>query len=271
MNTPITFNSDPKKLYFKTDTDWFFHILCLKGEMTFRLDHKTFNVTPQDFIILGSFLNISDIEYSDDFEAIGIQFEMKFYYNDPTRSNYESIGYLSLLNNPVLPLKGKDFYIVRDTMIYIRDRYNETNHPFHKELVGSYLKTHVLEVFGIHSKVFKITSPDSRAGYLMREFLRCLESDYILSHRNVKFYADKLSVSPHHLSDICKDISGRPATYWIDFFLMRVVHEKLRNKNLTLTQIADQLNFTSLSHLSRFIKRQTGLSPKILRDPANKK
>ncbi len=41
---------------------------------------------------------------------------------------------------------------------------------------------------------------------------------------------------------------------------LRLVEIRLLNSNFTLTEIADELNFTDVSHLSKTFKRYTGMS-----------
>lgn len=60
---------------------------------------------------------------------------------------------------------------------------------------------------------------------------------------------------------MCKKVSGKPATYWIDRFTTYEIARLLRRKEIPLKDIAMQLNFSSLSHLSRYVQRQMGMPP----------
>ena len=91
-----------------------------------------------------------------------------------------------------------------------------------------------------------------------------LENGDYTQNRSLGYYAEKLCITAHYLSDVSKMLSGQPATYWIERFTINDVMLRLLTKGTTLTDIADSLNFASVSYLSRFIKKQTGFSPSML-------
>lgn len=82
-----------------------------------------------------------------------------------------------------------------------------------------------------------------------------------MQHRDLPYYASQLCITPHYLSEICKKVSGQPATYWIDRFTLPEVTRLLRRKELSLTDIAEKLNFSSLSYFSRYVQKSIGMSP----------
>lgn len=44
-------------------------------------------------------------------------------------------------------------------------------------------------------------------------------------------------------------------------FSQSLVPEYLRDSRLSISQIADEMNFTSVSYFSRYCKKHTGMSP----------
>lgn len=48
---------------------------------------------------------------------------------------------------------------------------------------------------------------------------------------------------------------------WIDRFTIYEVIRLLRNKELTLSEIAEKLNVSSLSYFSRYVRKHIGVSP----------
>ena len=75
------------------------------------------------------------------------------------------------------------------------------------------------------------------------------------------YYAAFLCITPQHLSRLCRQASGHPASYWIDHFVFREAIRLLNRKELSFSEIAERLKFSSLSHFNRYFLRQTGLSP----------
>lgn len=100
----------------------------------------------------------------------------------------------------------------------------------------------------------------SRQETIFHEFARLVT----LSHgrqRRHKYYADKLNVSEHYLSIAVKQSSGIPAKEWIDRMVMTEIKMQLVHTDLTISQIASDLDFPSDSFLSKFFRRHVGMSP----------
>jgi YesN/AraC family two-component response regulator len=80
--------------------------------------------------------------------------------------------------------------------------------------------------------------------------------------RGLDFYADKLCITPKHLSKVIKAISDKPANDWIDEHVVLEAKALLKSTNMTIEQISDELNFPSQSFFGKYFKRVTGMSPK---------
>ena len=68
-------------------------------------------------------------------------------------------------------------------------------------------------------------------------------------------------IVPKYLSEICRNVSGRPASDWIESFTANELKHLLNNRQLTFTDIADEMNFSSMSFFSRYVKKVLGVSP----------
>ena len=79
-------------------------------------------------------------------------------------------------------------------------------------------------------------------------------------HRDVKFYADALSITPFYLSQLTKAFFNETAKGLIDRQVTLEIKALLCYSNLAIGQIADGLNFADASYLCRYFKRQTGVS-----------
>lgn len=127
--------------------------------------------------------------------------------------------------------------------------------------MGVLLKSHILELLDIHARTNRRLSPDSRPAIIMSEYIAMLEQGEYRQHRDLRYFSDRLCITPHYLSDVSKILSGQPATYWIERFTIHDILKRLSKHGTTLSQIADALNFSSISYLSRFIKKHMGRSP----------
>jgi AraC-like DNA-binding protein len=86
-------------------------------------------------------------------------------------------------------------------------------------------------------------------------------AQYFITIRNVKDYAEKLSITSNHLQKIIKQETGKSAGEFIDDMLLMEIKALLRYTQLNISEIAHQLEFTDASHLAKFFKKYTGLSP----------
>lgn len=76
-----------------------------------------------------------------------------------------------------------------------------------------------------------------------------------MQNRNVEYYADRLYVVPHYLSEVSKQISLQPASYWIERFAVRELSGMLADTSLSFDDICERMNFSSLSYFSRYVKK----------------
>ena len=81
------------------------------------------------------------------------------------------------------------------------------------------------------------------------------------TERDVSYYAERLNVSPKYLSATIKRVTGHSATSYIDRHTVPILKNYLNDERLSRTQIADQMNFTSLSYFSRYCTKHLGQSP----------
>ena len=234
------------------------HILCEKGSFSFLQNQIRYNVSKGDLVIFLNGVIISDIHLSVDFKGIILEFSESFFYTDNVRNSYIIIGHLSLLKDPVIRLNDEQFKICRSSLILLEEKLMDKDNLFHEELLAALLKVHVLEILNIHASIYSKISPDSRPASIMAKFISMLEDGNYIHHRELAFYASELCISPHYLSEVSKFTSGQPASYWIERFTLQSLLQHIVNRECSLSELAYKFNFSSLSHVSRFIKKHTG-------------
>lgn len=82
------------------------------------------------------------------------------------------------------------------------------------------------------------------------------------SERSVKFYADKLHVSPKYLSFAVKEYSGKSALEWINEYVLLEAKMLLQDQDISIKEIAYSLNFATQSAFGKYFKQQIGIGPK---------
>ena len=247
------------------------HVLCRQGSMSMTFQDTNYNISAGDYVIMPNGSLMSDFSASDDFQGILMALTETFIASIAIKSNYGIIGHLSLMQNPVMRLSAHDFELCEKMMLYLRERMNDQAHLFREEMLGYLLMAHILDLYDIHARGQAPRPVPERTAKLLQQFVDMLYGGEYITHRDVPYYASRLCVTPHYLSEICRKTSGKPATYWIDRFTLHEIANLLCQKELTLTDIADRLHFSSVSYFSRYVKKQTGLYPTAYRNNLWKK
>ena len=87
--------------------------------------------------------------------------------------------------------------------------------------------------------------------------------------RSVKFYSDRLCISPKYFSKLVRQASGKLPMEHIQQRVIIEAKSLLRSTNITIREIADALNFPTDSFFCRYFKHETGLSPSDYRQSFN--
>jgi AraC-like DNA-binding protein len=75
------------------------------------------------------------------------------------------------------------------------------------------------------------------------------------------YLSDKLHLDYHYISDLFSEVTGYTIEKYFIAQKVERIKELLVYDELSLTEIADQLNYSSVAHLSAQFKKITGLTP----------
>ncbi len=92
------------------------------------------------------------------------------------------------------------------------------------------------------------------------EFLSLVAKHYIKEHE-LAFYADKIGISTRQLSKITDRIASTTPKSIIDLKLITQAKLLLKNTNLSIFDISNQLGFKSQVTFCRLFKRVVGYTP----------
>lgn len=92
-----------------------------------------------------------------------------------------------------------------------------------------------------------------------------LVDEHYVDHWNVSEYAEKLAVTPGHLSRVMRQATGGPASRMIEARIVREARRRLAYTNLTVSEIAYSLGFIDPAYFSRVFTRAADVSPRKFR------
>ena len=225
MNTDILFADNLDDMISGSFDRYCTHALCREGEASFLMTGEWFRMRKGDCVIFTHNELISKIEISDDFQVTVLYISNSFSFKNIPRNDYDVIGKLTLLRNPIMSLTEREQRIFMEDIELIRRRLTDHTHRFHDELIGCLAKTFVLDLYDFHARIYESPSVSEQNAVLMERFINLLKAGDYRNHREVSYYASRLCITPKYLTEVCKKASGFTANYWIDrFTISRITH-----------------------------------------------
>jgi len=115
------------------------------------------------------------------------------------------------------------------------------------------------------SKNRKELEIDTAKRRLMRRFMSRLNDRYA-THDTVRDYAENLGVTTTHLTRVCRETAGKPATLFIREKTMEEAKFLLKETNQKIGLIARDLGFKNPAYFTRVFSESVGQSPKVFRN-----
>ena len=111
------------------------------------------------------------------------------------------------------------------------------------------------------AKLFPPESHDEKSSvWSIPERLTALLDQHIHHERSVKFYASELCLSPDYLNKVCHRLMKTSTKALINDTVIYELKRYLAETDLTVEQIAAQMNYDNVSYLCRFFRNATGQS-----------
>lgn len=257
----IVYSEDINEINSPQFVDWGVHLVCNDGDAMFLFNSRPVTIKKNDAAVINHPELVTHISASPDLKIRFIAAPFKFLYNLLPANHYGVVGHISLFENPVFPLSDDDARRLNNDIEQLRLRSADIEHLFYDELIGSLSLTMIYDLFDFHAKTHGDVSPSERTTNVVKRLLAMLESGRAKRYREVAYYAAELNVSPKYLSETVRRLTGNSVLSLIDKYAVPVLINFLKNSDLSLTQIAREMNFSSPSYFSRYARRHLGMSP----------
>ena len=199
-------------------------------------------------------------------EAIGLMFHPDLLYGTTLAQRIKQFTFFSYTSNEALHLSSDECGIIQNYMEHIE---RELNHPidnFSRQLFVSNIEVLLNYCMRFYERQF--ASREKLNNDVLARFEQLLngywDSGAAKLHGlpTVKYFADKLCLSPNYFGDLIKSVAGRSAQECTQSQITEMAKEAILNPRLNTKQIADMLGFQYPQHFSRFFKKQVGCTPK---------
>lgn len=237
------------------------HLICLAGEGSFVFNEHCYHIMTNDLVVIPSPNKVKNLAAHADLKVEWFAADYKFLQNQLPSNNYSIGGSISLNQDPVIKLTDEQTKHLLDDFHRLRDRMEDRHLQFYRELMGSLCLTMMYDIFEAHALHETTKSHTDRTAYIVKQLMALLATGISRTERDVGYYAERLNVSPKYLSATIKRLTGHTVSSYIDRHTIPILKDLLNDERLSLTQIADRMNFTSLSYFSRYCRKHLGQSP----------
>ena len=242
-------------------------IIVIEGEINIIINGERFRFGKQSYITLPIWSEIYEIEYGEDFHAM------------VTATDRSVIEDIFRNRNPFPPdfkfridhgLGGKimeedDLHKLCNDISNMITSLSDRKHHFAEEINYAYFYILLTDMADMVWKRYGRYEPShhsemKRSDSILKEFGELLTLN-IKKETSVGFYAEKLCISKQYLSLLVKEKTHVTIGTIIASMRIETAARLLRNPELSIQQVAEQMSFSDQSSFGKFFKKHTGMSP----------
>lgn len=249
---------------------WGLYALFLKQTKgcTINYGKTRYDYDDQSVVCLGPGQVTHTIVHSDDTTpcGIGLVFHPDLLFRTGLAQKIRQYSFFGYESHEALHLSADERANVEDCFARIE---RELQHPvdrFSKNLIVSNIELLLDYCLRYYSRQFTVREV-LNAGVMSR-FDQLLD-EYVNDASacgnglpNVKYFADKMALSPNYFGDLVKRESGVTAQDYIQNKLLGRAKALLLHEGSNVSQTAYSLGFQYPQHFIRFFKRKTGITPR---------
>lgn len=170
--------------------------------------------------------------------------------------------------NPVIKLTDQEADTINRCTDRIVEQINRKECPNRLEFMKLAVTWHHMELDNIlQERVNEINDnnkPLTRQQHLARKLYSLVVNNYRKEHQ-VRFYSEQMCLTPQYLNQITTHTFGKTLSAIITDQLFTTARSMILSSDMSLQEIANELNFPDQASFSKFIKKAAGVSPNTLR------
>ncbi len=242
---------------------------CRKGSVDVSLEDQPYHIKPGDIYIYMASTLVHLLHKSDDAEGIMVEVDLDYILPIVNKvMNVES--QLFMRRHPCISLSNEQCahleYLLDNLWERIKTEDSEQGNVQYQhlklELIKSMGQTLCYEIVNMYFANKPLQPlPQSKKDAVFQNFMLALFRFY-RKERDVSFYARMQHITPRYFSTIIKEKSGTSALQWIVQMVITEAKQLLEGSDLSIKEIADQLNFPTQSFFGKYFKQYVGISPK---------
>ena len=173
--------------------------------------------------------------------------------------------FFSYASNEALHLSEDERKIITDCMAIVSKELQNPIDRHTKSLITTNIELILDYCLRFYERQF-VTRQDLNLGAIAK--FEKLVDEYIASGKTeteglptVKYFADKVFLSPNYFGDMVKAETGKTAQEYIAVRLFSYAKRQLASPELSVKEVAASLGFLYPQHFVRFFKKHSGMTP----------
>lgn len=213
----------------------------------------------------GQVVEVNMIEDEVRPRVYGLLFHPDLIRNTSLGQNMKDYGFFSYSSNEALHLSERERCVVTDCFEKIRQELEHAIDNHSRQLIAMNIELLLGYCLRFYERQFitrEVVNKD-----ILQKFEQYMDEywEKDLSQKNglpsVRYFADKVFLSPNYFGDLIKKETGKSAQEYIQYKLIERAKDRIAATDLTMSEIAYELGFQYPQHFGRLFKRQTGMTP----------
>ena len=244
-------------------------VICTEGMAQFDYDGQQIRLRKNDLYLYMAHSVVTNFMSSPDFNCRQIWFSRGELWNINMYSEVSLSDLTYLKQHPIVHLSDDDVTLLDEYFQLLCRRMRDQSPMLYSDIVRSLASTMMLEMLCMFraDKELEVQSDyqeDNTSGFHRRrladKFMRLVEqSDGRI--RRVDDFASELNVTPKYLSTLLKETMSRRPSEMIKLFTLKAIERRLRFTDMTMQEIANDLNFPNASFFGKYVKEHLGMTP----------
>lgn len=240
-------------------------VACTKGKLSVEMNTMEYTIRQNQILICLPNSKVSNCMLSFDFEGAAMCLAPRGLLEQFSKNELWNMAF-PLVGSPVVNVDEKDMHLFSLYSSILEEKLKMKQSWNNREVIFSIVRAILYEILAYTKKNPRYTevAPVTQGGVLFKGFIELLSSTRI-KPRNMSWYAEQLHVSPKYLSAVCKQVSGKTASSWINEYVVVDIRFWLKNSDKSIKEIANLLEFPSISFFGKYCRTHFGSSPTELR------
>ena len=237
-------------------------VICTDGMAQFDYDGQQIQLHKNDLYLYMSHSVVTNFMSSSDFNCRQIWFSRGELWNINKYGEISLSDLPYLKQHPKVHLSDDDVSLLDDYFQLLCRRMRDQSPMLYSDIVRSLVSTMMLEMLCMmrRQEAENTVATSLHRQRLANEFMRLVEqSDGRI--RRVDDYASQLNVTPKYLSTLLKETMSRRPSEMIKLFTLKAIERRLRFTDMTMQEIANDLNFPNASFFGKYVKEHLGMTP----------